>query len=343
MAKGPPLPPRVPEEAPPTYTLEDIQSNRSDLPSSPSGPPQGSSYAPARPGSNASSSQTKQVSHPAPMGAIPTSSLVGELVTRGVAVGMQAASIAVKASSQVVQELSKSSTVYPDPAPPNSSAQRYNQPMTATPSAPPSEPYPPYQSQQSQQPHTHHMGPMVFQANTQYDTTASQSYWAPIGNSKAWQALFFYLTLNFVWSIFCFVWVLVTFVVSVVLLVLFPIGFPLLVASCLSWRSLVLLEQKFGNLFDPLTTNVPSPCWVRDEIAEQKGDYFGMMKAQIFSFSTWRCGGHLFWRFFPAIFLFVNAVVTVVIAIPFTCLLPPLLNLFYRQVKRDRLASLARL
>ncbi|KAI8902001.1 hypothetical protein BC833DRAFT_575375 [Globomyces pollinis-pini] len=167
-----------------------------------------------------------------------------------------------------------------------------------------------------------------YDSNSQPIFVQQQSYWSPITDYRTWFALFYYLLFNFIWSVFCFVWVVCTMLISVVLLLIFPIGFPLLFLSCISWRMLAKFEVIMLNLLPShhqnLTANIH--IWIVRPIPYP--DFYIKMKSQIFHGKTWGAAFYfIFCKLFLSIQFFVLALLTLVFFIPFICVAPTFLEM----------------
>ncbi|KAI8896331.1 hypothetical protein BC833DRAFT_597862 [Globomyces pollinis-pini] len=57
------------------------------------------------------------------------------------------------------------------------------------------------------------------------------------------------MTFNYAWGLFGFIWVITALSVSIPLLILFPVGFPLLYFSCVSFRAMARLELEILSYF----------------------------------------------------------------------------------------------
>lgn len=55
-------------------------------------------------------------------------------------------------------------------------------------------------------------------------------------NVQAWAGLFYILIWNPIWTILCFVWVLVTSLLSIVTLIIPPFGCIICIGTVISWR-----------------------------------------------------------------------------------------------------------
>ncbi|PKY51205.1 hypothetical protein RhiirA4_546427 [Rhizophagus irregularis] len=61
-------------------------------------------------------------------------------------------------------------------------------------------------------------------------------------NIQAWAGIFYILIWNPIWTILCFIWVLVTCLLSIITLVFPPLGFIVCIGTVISWRTLARVE-----------------------------------------------------------------------------------------------------
>ncbi|CAG8801099.1 22593_t:CDS:2, partial [Racocetra persica] len=67
-------------------------------------------------------------------------------------------------------------------------------------------------------------------------------FFAPLQETRNWIALMYLILWNLPYSCFCFGWVIVTFIGSVISLIFPPVGYVLLLFSIYSWRMLGRFE-----------------------------------------------------------------------------------------------------
>ncbi|CAG8486872.1 16283_t:CDS:2 [Funneliformis mosseae] len=87
--------------------------------------------------------------------------------------------------------------------------------------------------------------------NPQEGFDQSQPYLFPLTQGKNWIALIYLILWDFAYSTFCFSWVLSTFIVGIVSLIIPPLGYFLLLLSIYSWRMLGKLELLILNSISP--------------------------------------------------------------------------------------------
>ncbi|RIA85253.1 hypothetical protein C1645_782267 [Glomus cerebriforme] len=63
-----------------------------------------------------------------------------------------------------------------------------------------------------------------------------------VRNPQAWAGLFYVFIWNPIWTTLCFSWVLATSVLSIVMLVIPPLGFMACIGTVISWRTLARVE-----------------------------------------------------------------------------------------------------
>jgi hypothetical protein len=126
-------------------------------------------------------------------------------------------------------------------------------------------PYNPY-GQSSEPLHhqpSHHLAPQSLIQNQEPYTSASilpptsntlssaKESWSSLLQCNAWGSLFYLVCVTFPFGLFSFCWVAITATLSLALLIIFPIGYPLLVLSALSWRALARTEVILLDTFVP--------------------------------------------------------------------------------------------
>jgi hypothetical protein len=70
----------------------------------------------------------------------------------------------------------------------------------------------------------------------QNDNNDNKSLRSEALNIQAWAGLFYILILNPIWTILCFVWVLVTSLLSIITLIIPPLGIIVCIGTVISWR-----------------------------------------------------------------------------------------------------------
>ena len=298
--------------------------------------------------------------------AIPTGKLVGELATRAIGGAFAAVKTGVSYAGEVVTKASTSnanngqpqqqqygqqpsnqnygqrvalppvsnqaSTAYPN------NQQYYQAPMPQTQQYQPQQqfvatPMPlngatrPYPSAQPYPPSQQNQGP--------------SDYWAPTVDGQAWRAVFYFLLLDFPFALFAFVWCLVSMCVGCALLIVFPIGYPLLYLCTLSWRSLahihVLMLAPKNNGPHMFTKKVyiePTGIYARETFPFSR---------HISDWYSWKCGLYfIFKNFLYSLYTFIYAILIIALIIPMMCLAPMwLMNIkrIYLSKQRHALKS----
>jgi hypothetical protein len=298
----------IPEEPPP-YSTEAQQGS----PSHPYYQPhQSVPSPPPRPGPTS------------PQQHVPTSHLVGELARRTVAQAMVIGQQAVATASTVVQELNRpkvapESTYLGISVPPNSSKS-----------------YPQQYSQQYSQPHPQQPYSQPYPAAQPYQGIPSshaekESYWSILQSSQAWYLILFHIFFGLSWTLFCFVWCLVTVVLGIGLLPLFPLGYSLLFVGSLSWRALAKAELFMMDAFHP---------WMAAEFGAVylggHGTILDTMGRHIWNRSSWKCACYfLFYKLITGILLFVLSLVCLVFALVLFFIAPLLFRLLVWSSKNQ--------
>jgi hypothetical protein len=248
-----------------------------------------------------------------------TTALLGELSTRTVGAALQLGQKACElAAREVALSLSNKST---------SSPQHFPSPQPHT-----QQPYSP--TTKTIYPEPVIAQPIVLSANYE----RRESYWDPLQSSHAWGVLFFYLILNFFWSLFCFVWVTITMVLGIGLLALFPIGYSTLYFGTITWRTLAKTElammQMMNSRLEFLGVKVLIPT--------RQLSTFAAMSSYILNWDSWKCGFYfMFYKLISGTLLFVLALLTLVVFVPVLfCVSPLFLKLLVYLCRQEaRLAS----
>ncbi|KAJ3320503.1 hypothetical protein HDV06_005232 [Boothiomyces sp. JEL0866] len=134
-----------------------------------------------------------------------------------------------------------------------------------------------------------HPPPVTFEDESTFDT---------LKNPYAWLSYFYGMTLHFAFSIFSFVWVVTTFSVSMGLLIIVPVGVPLLYLSCQSWRLLAGID---GIILSSCTESFrPLRCYYTPNES-----IFRHFKNAILNSQSWKAGLYLaFYKFIYGVALF---------------------------------------
>ena len=294
---------------------------------------------------------------------ISTGKLVGELATRAIGGAFSAVKTGVAFAGEAV---SKASSNNSPPPPQNygpSGGQNYGQRMsyqpgpivpTPAPTSYPQNSNPQYYQQPIPQQSMSSQYPAYQQFNAPSNTAASQlrpypapqqytnqvqktgpdDFWAPMVDRQAWNAVFYFLLLDFPFALFAFVWCLVTMLVGCALLVVFPIGYPLLYLCTLSWRSLAHIHVLM------LVSSANGPHMFKKPVFI---DATGPFARQTFPFSrhisdwySWKCGLYfIFKNFLYSLYTFIYSILIIALFIPMMCLAP----LWLMNIKRIYLSK----
>ncbi|KAF9437332.1 hypothetical protein BGZ76_001157 [Entomortierella beljakovae] len=66
--------------------------------------------------------------------------------------------------------------------------------------------------------------------------------WGIVGDSRAWIGLAYLIVILFPWALFCFVWTLVTAIISAICMIFPPVGYVVMITSITSWRALARVD-----------------------------------------------------------------------------------------------------
>ncbi|KAJ3255197.1 hypothetical protein HK103_006566 [Boothiomyces macroporosus] len=143
------------------------------------------------------------------------------------------------------------------------------------------------------------------QAEPQQVYFKEESTFDSLKNPYAWLSYFYGLTIHFAFSIFCLVWVITTFSVSMGLLIIAPIGVPLLYLSCQSWRLLAAVD---GALLSYCANEPFQPLKYYYKPNESVVKHF---KNTILNLKTWKAGLYLaIYKFIYGVALFSFTIAT---------------------------------
>lgn len=155
------------------------------------------------------------------------------------------------------------------------------------------------------------------------------SYWDPITDLICWKALLYMIFINFPVALFCFLWIFITLFASAVLLIIFPIGYPILFLSSLSWRLLAKLEMSLLGVENTMS------FWI-DPVGQYQNDFFPF-KRHIMDKNTMKSAVYfLFCKLFQALWGVIIGFFMISLFIPMFCLVPILLShlkYLYRKEK----------
>ncbi|KAG0328417.1 hypothetical protein BG004_002535, partial [Podila humilis] len=74
------------------------------------------------------------------------------------------------------------------------------------------------------------------------DDDDEPSHWSIVGEGRVWLGLFYGIVFLLPWSLFCFVWIIVTLIVASVAMIIPPVGYFFVVATVTSWRALARVD-----------------------------------------------------------------------------------------------------
>ncbi|KAF9356173.1 hypothetical protein BGX26_005642 [Mortierella sp. AD094] len=69
-----------------------------------------------------------------------------------------------------------------------------------------------------------------------------ESGWSIVGVGRAWVGLAYLIVILFPWALFCFVWTIVTGLISAITMIVPPIGYLFVIATITSWRALARVD-----------------------------------------------------------------------------------------------------
>ena len=322
---------------PPSYSIEESR-NGPPLPSrTPQQPPQNRpQHQSMNNATNQQGSKPEQLS---------TTKLVGELATRAIGGAYAVAKTGVSMVGEVVTKSSNSSQSqqpqYGQQLPPQQQyAQMQSQHGQQTPQQRgPNQPYPsnqpyyptPMPQTQNHSPQQQYVAaPMPLSGNQAYPQTqpypkpayqqGPTDYWAPTVDKVAWKAVFYFMVIDFPFALFAFVWCTVTMVVGIALLIVFPIGYPLLYLSTLSWRSLahihvlLLCPSNEPRQFQHRVYIEPTGVYARQTFPFHR---------HISDWYSWKCGLYfIFKNFLYSLYTFIYSILIIALIIPLMCLAP---------------------
>ncbi|KAF9914288.1 hypothetical protein BX616_008601 [Lobosporangium transversale] len=99
------------------------------------------------------------------------------------------------------------------------------------------------QDQPHHQPHGAQAPRSRYNDNVYHDADEGpESHWGVVGDGKAWVGFFFLLIGLLPWTLFCFVWTLVTLIVAGISVIVPPIGYLFVIAAVTSWRALARID-----------------------------------------------------------------------------------------------------
>ncbi|KAF8980243.1 hypothetical protein BGZ46_004463 [Entomortierella lignicola] len=175
-----------------------------------------------------------------------------------------------------------------------------------------------------------------------------ESGWGIVGSGKAWLGLAYLIFILFPWSLFCFIWTLVTGIISAITMIVPPIGYLFLIATITSWRALARVDlviskslvswqvsEKYphaqARIFVALPESSQSLQSTRRSRSRRSKNLWQRgsehLKATLCNKHTFGSMSYfLIWKFIFALVLFPIILLFIVVAIPFmVCLLPSLL------------------
>ncbi|CAO3563943.1 unnamed protein product [Mortierella alpina] len=112
-------------------------------------------------------------------------------------------------------------------------------------------------------------------SSTEGDDPADDSCWAVVGDGQAWMILCYLVFILLPWSVFCYAWTFCFMLVSLVAMIVPPLGYLFTIASVTSWRafarvdlvlSSALVSQEIRQRYPHTTAQVyiaaePGPAW----------------------------------------------------------------------------------
>jgi hypothetical protein len=157
-------------------------------------------------------------------------------------------------------------------------------------------------------------------------TPARGDYWSPLVSWDCWWAMIFFIFIDFPWSIFCFVWCLTTMLLGIALLVIFPIGYPLLYVFSLSWRALAHMQVILLHWNSNVSPIVFShPVYLRPQ-GQYQHDTFPF-KRHLGAWYTWKSALYfIFYNIWFSLWTFIFCIIAVTLGFPMICCLSMWLN-----------------
>ncbi|CAG8539231.1 556_t:CDS:2 [Ambispora gerdemannii] len=89
------------------------------------------------------------------------------------------------------------------------------------------------------------------QLATKPEKSDEHSYCKLLANKYNWLSLFWLILINFPISIFAIVWIFTTFTVSLILIMIPPLGYISMIGSIWTWRAIASFELIMIRVFDP--------------------------------------------------------------------------------------------
>jgi len=78
-----------------------------------------------------------------------------------------------------------------------------------------------------------------------------ESHWSVVGEGKAWMSLTYMIVILLPWSVFCFVWTLLSMIIALVTMIVPPVGYVFVVAAVTSWRALARADLEISKMLVP--------------------------------------------------------------------------------------------
>ncbi|GJJ71352.1 hypothetical protein EMPS_03702 [Entomortierella parvispora] len=78
-----------------------------------------------------------------------------------------------------------------------------------------------------------------------------ESHWSVVGEGKAWMSLTYMIVILLPWSLFCFVWTLLSMIIALITMIVPPVGYVFVVAAVTSWRALARADLEISKMLVP--------------------------------------------------------------------------------------------